>query len=211
MGVSFQEIKNHLDSRGINYVNLGVDRIGLGVKTEHTNLHFVLTREEDGEYLRLRSLRYLTCPKEHPAVTDVHKKLVGFNYDFKLIKFGWDEADGEIVGEVALPLEDATLADEQLMAMLALLTRRCNEQYPEINALIESGGAGRRSPPALQPRKEEPKPAGIPQPSTSSVVPRASGAAIPAKTSDPARLVFAIGIVIIGLAALGAVAYLFLR
>ena len=67
--------------------------------------------------------------------------LLGICWRTKLIKFEYDEQDGEIRALVEFPLEDAALTQKQFLRCLNGLVQIVDEYHPAIQSAIE-GGSG---------------------------------------------------------------------
>jgi len=99
----------------------------------------VMIVELDGRFIQFRTLGYGSCPADHENLLPVLKVLGDMDYRYRLTKFGWDPADGEIVGYADLWLEDNTLTQRQLAAMLRAFLPAIDQGRPRIARTIETG------------------------------------------------------------------------
>ena len=138
------------------------------------------------------------------------------NYQFKFVRIGWDPGDGEIRARISLPLaENDGLPTDQLLGMLSLATTISERAMPRLREALDkspveastgapgTGGEAARAP-------ESPT---LPLTSTSS-----SSAKTPVGQTDGTGAVIgnscvvwvlAVGVLLIGLAALLAVLFYF--
>lgn len=67
-------------------------------------LHVLATLEEDGDYLRLRTLQLCTYGATSPRFAALMEQITALNIRHDLARIGWDPSDGEVSVEVALPI-----------------------------------------------------------------------------------------------------------
>jgi hypothetical protein len=99
----------------------------------------VMIVELDGRFMQFRTLGYGSCPATHQNLLALLRVLGEMDYRYRLTKFGWDPADGEIVGYADLWLEDGTLTQGQLAAMLRAFLPAIDQARPRIARTIETG------------------------------------------------------------------------
>ncbi|MBU0928469.1 MAG: hypothetical protein KKA67_12025 [Spirochaetes bacterium] len=100
---------------------------------------FIIARvEEDGEYFKLMAPNLYHYPPDGPNTSEVFRILLGVCWRSKLIKYEYDERDGEIRAIVEFPLEDAPLSSKQFLRCLNGLVQIIDE-YHEAIALAIGG------------------------------------------------------------------------
>lgn len=193
MAVTLAAVRRGLDSLDLKYHVIDATTIGLSQVGDHARLLVTVSLAEDGEYLRMRTIGFATCPRTHAKFAPAMAALADANRRFTAVCFGWDKNDGEIAGEVSLPLEDNTsLTDSQVRILYGLLVVSCDQLFETLEALL-----GRQEPTSLG---------------------TASGSAASPVRSTPVggsgRKEWALlrwGIFLIGLAAVGGVVWLYLH
>jgi len=144
MAITTDQIVNALASHNLKFLKVDDTHILLAVRTEQASLQLGITLAEDGEYLDIRTVQLLTCPADHRNREAVMLALLGSNLEHKLVKFGWDPADGEISASVSLPIEDSTtLLPDQLSRMLIGLGIVIDNTFPRVKKALESAPARR--------------------------------------------------------------------
>ncbi len=103
---------------------------------------FIAARlDEDGEYFKLMAPNLYAYPPDGPNRADVFRVLLGVCWRSKLIKYEYDERDGEIRAIIEFPLEDGTLTKRQFLRCLNGLVQIVDEYHPAIASAM-SGGPG---------------------------------------------------------------------
>lgn len=122
---------------------------------------------DDGRFLQFRTAHYHTCPADHPHLTTILKVIGQVNYEKRLLKLGWDPADGEIMAYADIWLMDNDLTQEQFHRMMGnympeldlanlrlqkVIETGVDPGEPDIGALAKqaAGGGGPKMPPALK-------------------------------------------------------------
>ena len=103
---------------------------------------FIIARiEEDGEYFKLMAPNLYHYPPDGPNSAEVFRILLGVCWRSKLIKYEYDERDGEIRAIVEFPLEDAPLTAKQFLRCLNGLVQIIDEYHEAIATAIAGGSA----------------------------------------------------------------------
>ena len=137
MPVTLAAVRSGLDSQDLKYTEMDSTTIRLVQVGRHAQLIIVARLDEDGEYLSMRTLGYATCPQEHRNFARVMTELTKANYTYAVVSFGWDKSDGEIAGEVSLPLEDnGKLTPTQVSTLYGLLVISCDELFEKLEPLL---------------------------------------------------------------------------
>jgi hypothetical protein len=140
MAYTLPELRQLLEAEGLRYY-LIPDREGVMLTLSGSNgrFQFLILLEEEGEFLQFRSTEYLYCPRDHPHLEATLKVLGELNYRLRLMKFGWDPADGEIAAYVDLWIMDAVITNGQFGRMAQAYMSILDDEFPRIREAIESG------------------------------------------------------------------------
>lgn len=92
----------------------------------------VMRLDEEGEYFRLVAPNLYRCRPEHPHAKALYKLLLGVSWKSKLIKYEYDERDGEIRAIIEIPIEDGTLTEAQFQRCLNALIQLIEEYHDAI-------------------------------------------------------------------------------
>jgi len=147
MAITMRDLKDLLAKEDINFYE-APDRSALLANFRGLNDSYrvVIMVELDGRFLQFRTLGWLTCPSDHPSLTEVLKAIGDENYRRRLIKIGWDPSDGEIVSYADMWLEDAVLTYQQFKRMLQNYLPATDVVCGRLKEVLESGrDPGRQS------------------------------------------------------------------
>lgn len=213
MAISMHDLTSVLDGIGARYHAIDDETLLFGLTLDSVKLALVFTLGENGEFLDIRTHELATIEPTHPAYDDVTELLSKVNADKKVIKFGIDRNDGEVTAHTALAIEDNdTLTRDQIGFMLAALGSVCGEVKPQIERLMQRTGPSAKpreeksARPTPAPEKVEARPAVVPEP------PRREAPSVGGSSAkSPAATIAAVGVILIGLAALLGVVYLFVK
>jgi len=106
-----------------------------------SSLFMIARLDEDGEYFKLIAPNLYNYPETGENRAGVFRVLLGVCWRSKLIKFEYDERDGEIRGIIEFPLEDAILTKKQFLRCLNGLVQIVDEYHVAIASAM-SGGSG---------------------------------------------------------------------
>lgn len=210
MAVTIDQVTRALDGASLKYHRVDDTHVLLGFRGENVTLHVVLSLQEDGEYIELRTVQWASCPADHPHFDEVVDELTRQNLRLRLLKFGWDRGDGEITAEACIPLEDnRSLPTSQLRGLVMGIFALCDEVMPNIERHLKNGrGSKRTSPtPAPTPPRRSDRPSS--RPSVESPKTSSPGGS-PARSNAP-YVILSVGVLLLGAAALLGVIYLFMR
>ena len=140
MTISLDDLQSLLNAGGVKFF-IAPDQPLLMMTFEGLTGHYqmVMHIDMDGRFLQFRTIGYLRCPPDHPNLHPVLRVLGQLDYQLRLTKFGWDPADGEIVGYADLWLEDASLGQAQFSAMLQCFLSGIDLNHGRIEKTIETG------------------------------------------------------------------------
>lgn len=134
------ELRELLETEGLRYYLIpDQDGVMLTMKGTEGKYQFKILLELDGEFLQFRSIDYLHCPQGHPNLDTTLQVLGEINYRLRLLKFGWDPADGEIAVYVDLWMMDATITQGHFSRMASAFMSIMDDEYPRLVAAIEEG------------------------------------------------------------------------
>lgn len=103
---------------------------------------FIIARlDEDGEYFKLLAPNLYTYAPDGMDRADVFRVLLGVCWRSKLIKYEYDERDGEIRAIIEFPLEDGVLTKRQFLRCLNGLVQIVDEYHSAIASAM-AGGPG---------------------------------------------------------------------
>ena len=151
MALTFDELKDLVKREGLRFfVDPDENRLMVGVSGMCGKFQLVISLYDEGVFLQIRSVNYLYCPPDHPALLELLKAIADVNYQTRLVKFAWDGSDGEIVAYADTWLMDSTLTQEQLHRMLGNYVPAIDLQsYRFQRTLKEGKDPGRIDPNAL--------------------------------------------------------------
>ena len=141
MAVTLDQIRDALTESGLKFHQADDTNILLGMNGDKVDLKLVISLNERGEYISVRTLHLDTCLATHPRHAEALGALAKANLDYRLIKFGWDPSDGEITAMTCLPLEDNDqLPATQLLGLVLLLSQGCDEVCPNLQRILKARG-----------------------------------------------------------------------
>jgi hypothetical protein len=188
LAVTIPQVTSALKQKGLKFGQPDETTILMGFGSAKDSIKVILRVLENGEYIDMRTLLLATCADDNSNLESLQAELLQQNLDYKMVKFCRDTEDGEIAARVCLPLEDnPSITADQLSTLIGALVSRCNEVLPTINKLIEAG---------KRPGKKKTIEKG--------------GGTTPPEGKSRTSTILAIGVLMLGAAAILAVVYLFL-
>jgi hypothetical protein len=140
MALTMDGLKALLKTEAIRFfVDPDKPEIMLGATGLNGSYQCIISIELDGEFVQFRTIHYLSCPSDHAHLTEVLKVLGAENYNKRLVKFGWDASDGEIVAYLDILLQDNTITQEQFGAMMGSFLSLIDKVYLRLKKTIETG------------------------------------------------------------------------
>jgi hypothetical protein len=147
VATSYDNIKALLDEGGFRYsiTSEGNLLTGFGEMEEYIDsegrprLGVLIFLEESGNFVRF------LCPRLYRYEgkrfkTDLLQSCLMINYWAKLLKFEFDDRDGEVRAVIELPLEDTQLSLSQLSRCLTTLAYLIDRLDPLIRRTLKEGG-----------------------------------------------------------------------
>jgi len=140
MAITVADLKKRLDELNLKYF-LAPDKPMLmaGFGGVNGSYQVAMLVELDGTFLQFRTLGYLKCTVDAPALTEVLKVIGDVNFRRRLIKLGWDASDGEIVAYADMWIVDAGLTTRQLDRMIKSFVMSMDMAYGRLKKTIETG------------------------------------------------------------------------
>jgi len=210
LAITIDQVAHALREQDLKFAKVSDHEILFLLGVGPVKLKMVLQLMEDGEYLDVSAMDLGKCPKDDPRLEAVLEKLAHLNYQYKAVKFSWDPKDGEIRIRIAIPLEDnRELPTSQLRSVIEFIAVIAGRVWPEIEELIgKQEGAEKK--PARRPKptrdstgSRRSEPAEERSRPTAPATPRPAGR----RSSSPAMMVLAVGVLLLGGAAVAAVVY----
>lgn len=141
MPTTYQAVRSMLDSRGARYLiepQSGALMLGNTSPPDHYYM-VALILTEDGAWLQLQTVSFLSCPTEHPHFVPVLRLMAELNYHYRGIKYALDFSDGEITAYADLLIGDSQPTVDQIFGLIAFYMRLLNEGCPRLMATIKEG------------------------------------------------------------------------
>lgn len=140
MALSITDLRKLADTASLKYF-LDPDQSALMafVTGIFGRFQVVIMLHAEGQFLQFRTIGYLSCPRDHANLGEVLRLLTALDYQLRMVKFGWDEKDGEIVVYVDNWLMDASFTQQQFERVMRLFFRNIDLCYPRIKAVMDTG------------------------------------------------------------------------
>ncbi len=165
MAMKMEDLRKLLDAEGLRYyLDPNRDAALLGFGGVDEQLEIVIALDVEGRFLQFRSMNYSTCKADHPHLPAVLRLLAQLNLSLRLVKYAWDQRDGEIMVFADVWLMDAALTAEQFKRMLHNIVSSMDENLPRIRQTIESGKDPGPEDPAALAAKAGADPSSLPEP-----------------------------------------------
>jgi hypothetical protein len=140
MAITFDDLKELVRREGLRFfVDPDEQRLMVGVSGMCGKFQLVLSLYDDGVFLQIRSINYMYCAPDHPALHELLKAMADANYQTRLVKFAWDRSDGEIVAYADVWLMDTGLTQQQLHRMLGNYVPAIDMQSYRFQRTLDEG------------------------------------------------------------------------
>jgi hypothetical protein len=206
MPVDLSTLKTRLRECGILKSKDHENNVLFGVQEGRHQIGMVASLQEKGDYLVVRTVALANRPLKNPENQAALSALSALNFDPRCVKVSYDPSDDEVVVEADVPLDGQdTLTQEQVGVLLTLVVTtsikvlEALEEHPP-GKTASSPAPVKTEPPREPPKKSEEPPRSSPP----SVQPSPSG-------MNPAMMVLALGILLLGVAAIGGVLVLLVK
>jgi hypothetical protein len=140
MALTLDGLKTLLEAVQLQYF-IAPDKpnVMLHIQGAFGRYQILILLECNGEFVQFRTIGYLNCPPDHRHLSEVLKAIGAMNYIRRLVKFGWDAADGELVAFADLWLMDSTLTLGQFRRMLDNYFGVADEACARLSLIMETG------------------------------------------------------------------------
>jgi len=140
MALTMDGLRKLVDGQGLHYY-LAPDRpaLMLGVTGLNGRYQLTIALDVEGQFLQFRTVAYRHCAADHAHLSETLKVLAQLNYRFRLVKFGWDASDGEIVAYADTWIVDGDLTPAQFQRLIHSYFSGIDMHYPRIAKTIETG------------------------------------------------------------------------
>lgn len=141
MPTTVTNITQHLDSLKWTYeVDEANSRIVTGVKAENVEqFTIVIQLLHNGELVRIYTPQLLKI-KDHVFKGVLFQAMLGLMWEYSLVRFEYDQRDGDICGSIDLLLEDTSLSQKQLSYALSVLVEAIDAYaMPRIKEILATG------------------------------------------------------------------------
>jgi hypothetical protein len=141
MALTLEQLKQYLEAQGIRNYFEAPDRPAIlaGFQGANGSYQVLVHLEIEGTFLQLRTLNWLRCPPDHPALGELLKAVADINFRRRLVKIGWDPVQGELAAYADVWIEDGTLTPQQFVRMLSVYLPVMDMAYGRLKATMETG------------------------------------------------------------------------
>jgi len=145
MAIDFNTIENYMKEAGLkftfhdDYIHTTFATDVYRNQEDNPALYIIVRLEEEGEYFKLIAPNLYRLPADMPQSGTLFRVLLGICWRTKLIKFEYDETDGEIRAIIEFPLEDGSLTQKQFLRCLNGMVQILDEYHLAIESALEGG------------------------------------------------------------------------
>ena len=140
MSMDIERLKELCEGEDLRYfLDPRTEAVMMGFGGIFGRYQIIVPIEVDGRFLQFRTVNYLHCPPDHPHLELVLRILGERNYRLRMVKFGWDPSDGEIVGYADIWVEDGELTQKQFGSTLKSVVTAIDMNFKRISEAMESG------------------------------------------------------------------------
>ncbi|GAB1433632.1 hypothetical protein MASR2M29_22580 [Spirochaetota bacterium] len=142
MAASIATIATYLLEEGLKYsIHDNYIRISFAMRNyvdeeNDQSLFLVSFIEEDGSYFKIMAPNLYHYPLDGSNSAELFRVLLAISWRNKLVKYAYDEKDGEVIALAEIPLEDTELGKKQLFRCLNSLIQVIDEYHPVISACL---------------------------------------------------------------------------
>lgn len=140
MPLTMEQLKSRVERQDLRYfVDPHQPMLLLDVQGANGTYRFLISLQDDGQFLQFRTVGYLTCTADNPHLPEVFKVLGVVNYENRLVKYGWDSSDGEIAAYADVWIMDGTLTDGQFARVLQNFVPIIDSDFVRIKTAADTG------------------------------------------------------------------------
>jgi hypothetical protein len=146
MPTTIRQVGDTLQAHGAAvFYNLDGESCILPLPIDGSTITVLMSVEENGEYVRFIAGNIANLRNSKHADV-VRRRLLKLNYDLKLVQLCVDSGDGEIMVEVAIPVEDSAITEQQINRCVAAIGVFLIRHLSEIRTIIATGEPAKASP-----------------------------------------------------------------
>ena len=145
MATSIAEIEQYLYEEGLKfkkdkdeYILIGYNVATYANRAGRHSLDLSIRLEEDGRYIKLIA-PFIYKFKDSPHQEAVLQACLQASWMNAMVKFAYDQEDGEIRAVVEFPVEDADFTRRQLVRMIREMIAVVDKTYPMIREASATG------------------------------------------------------------------------
>ncbi|MFO7586775.1 MAG: YbjN domain-containing protein [Gemmatimonadota bacterium] len=140
MALTLDQLQGLLKAQEFKYfIHPDQPALMAGVTGNNGSFQIVLSLQENGEFLQLRTLQYLYCRPDDPHLDATLRVIGHLNFLIKLAKWGWDPSDGEINVCADVSVEDGSLTNAQFRRVLFNYLTAIDLNHPRLKQTLETG------------------------------------------------------------------------
>jgi hypothetical protein len=206
VSVDLATLKARLRECGILKFKDHENHVIFGVQEGKHQIGMVASLQEKGEYLVVRTVALANRSLKGSENQAALSALSAVNFDPRCVKVSYDPSDDEVVVEADVPLDGHdTLTQEQVGVLLTLVVTTSIKVLEALEANPPGKGTSTSRPP-----KKDPPPPDRDKPQ-SSPGPSFSGGGSSQASMNPVMMVIALGILLLGVAAVGGVLVMLIK
>jgi hypothetical protein len=138
MAVTMDTLREGIEVEGIRIFQHEDDALLVPIHRQGQMFHLEIERMEEGGYVR-GYIPWFMKIEDTPFRERVLVRLLRLNGEYKILKFAYDDNDGEVCVSVEIPVEDGTLTREQLHRMMYILTQVVFDERERLVMLMTKG------------------------------------------------------------------------
>lgn len=138
MAVTMDTLRDGIEVEGIRIFQHEDDALLVPIHRQGQMFHLEIERMEEGGYVR-GYIPWFMKIEDTPFRERVLVRLLRLNGEYKILKFAYDDDDGEVCVSVEIPVEDGTLTRDQLHRMMYILTQVVFDERERLMMLMTKG------------------------------------------------------------------------
>ncbi len=138
MAVTMDTLRDGIEVEGIRIFQHDDDALLVPIHRQGQMFHLEIERMEEGGYVR-GYIPWFLKVEDSPYKERVLIRLLRLNGEYKILKFAYDDNDGEVCVSVEIPVEDGTLTRDQLHRMMYILTQVVFDERERLVMLMTKG------------------------------------------------------------------------
>ena len=138
MAVTMDTLREGIEVEGIRIFQHEDDALLVPIHRQGQMFHLEIECMEEGGYVR-GYIPWFMKIEDTPFRERVLVRLLRLNGEYKILKFAYDDNDGEVCVSVEIPVEDGTLTREQLHRMMYILTQVVFDERERLVMLMTKG------------------------------------------------------------------------